>query len=75
MSRLNPLSPSWGFGISEGTFLQVRDMHWWGGWDSNPRPTDYESFPDLPISPHSCLDLPIIAGQRPFTVPALRRPS
>ncbi|MEV5954740.1 transposase [Streptomyces sp. NPDC051987] len=20
---------------------------WWGGWDSNPRPTDHESFEDL----------------------------
>ncbi|GAP51158.1 putative uncharacterized protein [Streptomyces azureus] len=42
-SGFNPLSPSGGSGGPEETFLQVSDVQWWGGWDSNPRPTDYES--------------------------------
>ncbi|MDQ0962105.1 hypothetical protein QFZ66_005983 [Streptomyces sp. B4I13] len=46
-----------------GPFPQVRSLHKWGGWDSNPRPTDYESFEDLG---GPCVSTPIhavLAGQ------------
>src|SRR4051812_39492577 len=47
---------------------------WWGGWDSNPRPTDYESFEDLG---DPCRSMPILAvfpGQTQFAASALLGP-
>src|SRR4051794_2630146 len=47
---------------------------WWGGWDSNPRPTDYESFEDLG---GPCRSMPIhavLAGQTCSPVSTLHGP-
>ena len=40
----------------------------WGGWDSNPRPTDYEPFDDRPRSSRYFLILPVLTGQGSFSV-------
>jgi len=55
-------------------YLRVRSLHWWGGWDSNPRPTDHESFEDLG---DPCRSVPIptvLAGQACASLSALRGP-
>ncbi len=46
----------------------------WGGWDSNPRPTDYESFENLGDPCQSMLIFAVFPGQARFGASALPGP-
>ena len=47
-----------GVELTSSGFSPMDRGAWWGGWDSNPRPTDYESFEDLG---DPCQSMPILA--------------